>query len=284
MHWLRSVVTLLPLSMTIAFRHTSGYTRAHRRGVRFTHNVVEDHSINFNLGTERVLYADNDIVVVDKPANTQSVSGFLYPDNLAARVSSSFGLPRHDVTVVHRLDYATSGVIVFARNEWALKRMHAQFRCDDVIEKTYCAIVEGIPAVDCGEIDAPLGKNPLRGTPYIGIDYSGAGKPSRTLWTRLESRDGLSLLLLRPLTGRFVHHFVFNCFQYFNINDLIQNSSITSTHVIHWTYHFGRCVVWKQNRTMQESAPTAFARAQVDLLTSPHQREDNNHISIPFFS
>jgi tRNA pseudouridine32 synthase/23S rRNA pseudouridine746 synthase len=104
--------------------------------------------------------------------------------------------------IVHRLDYATSGVIVFARNHDALKDLHKQFRLKNKIYKRYSAVVDGCINYPEGEIDLPLGKDPIRGPPLCRVDPEN-GKESHTLWKLHERGNGLSHVHLRPLTGRY---------------------------------------------------------------------------------
>jgi tRNA pseudouridine32 synthase/23S rRNA pseudouridine746 synthase len=104
--------------------------------------------------------------------------------------------------IVHRLDYATSGVVVFARNHNALKELHTQFRRKHNIYKRYSAVVQGKISLSTeGEIDLPLGKDPIRGPPLCRVDTE-FGKGSKTLWTLQERGRESSYVHLRPITGR----------------------------------------------------------------------------------
>ena len=96
-----------------------------------------------NSLSEILLYADNEILVYDKPAGLSSVPGLYDTDSLANRASKSFKIAAVDKMVVHRLDFATSGIMVLARNEYSLKVLHKQFRLKNVVNKRYCAIVSG---------------------------------------------------------------------------------------------------------------------------------------------
>ena len=102
--------------------------------------------------------------------------------------------------IVHRLDHATSGIIVFARNLDALKNLHTQFR-QKKVRKHYVAIVDGVPPSFEGEIHLPIQRDmESRPRVRIGID----GRESLTSFTVQEiSPDrSSSLLSLRPHTGR----------------------------------------------------------------------------------
>lgn len=143
-----------------------------------------------------VVWADRDLVVIDKPAGLLSVPGRgdHLADCAAARVSAQFG----PVYPAHRLDMDTSGLLVFARRRKAEAALFAQFR-DRQVEKSYAARVQGHPVADEGTIDAALSTVP--GAPRSCLDP--AGKAAVTTW-RLLSRDadGSALLALFPRTGR----------------------------------------------------------------------------------
>ena len=71
--------------------------------------------------------------------------------------------------IAHRLDYATSGVVIFARNPDALKSLHNQFRTGGQIYKEYAAIVQGRVSSWEGEIELPLGRDLERGPPFCTV-------------------------------------------------------------------------------------------------------------------
>jgi tRNA pseudouridine32 synthase/23S rRNA pseudouridine746 synthase len=172
---------------------------------------------------ERLLYADDDLLVYDKPPNVLSVPGLRDKTSLVESVAQRFKMDRVDQMVVHRLDYATSGVIVFARHVAALKALHTQFRRKEV-HKLYKAVVcvgagaagARLPAL-AGEVTLPILRDAARGRPFMCVrDPDGIGKPSLTVWradsvssvgnsgSGSDSDNGLSLALLsmQPRTGR----------------------------------------------------------------------------------
>jgi tRNA pseudouridine32 synthase/23S rRNA pseudouridine746 synthase len=118
-------------------------------------------------------------------------------DCLIARVQ----VAHPDARVVHRLDMATSGLIVFARGAQAQRRLNAAFAAREV-EKTYVAIVDGLIADDEGAIDLPLIADwPRR--PLQKVDLE-SGKPALTRF-RVLGRDAdaqRTRVELRPHTGR----------------------------------------------------------------------------------
>lgn len=148
------------------------------------------------------IYEDDDILVYYKPSNLLSVPGTLDKYNLATEVSVLYNIQRVDHMIAHRLDYATSGLIIFARNEDALKSLNQQFRTKDQVYKRYSAIVHGILPAFEGEISLPLGRDPVRGGPYVHVDNSETGKASRTEWQLIKQGKYQSYIHLRPLTGR----------------------------------------------------------------------------------
>lgn len=148
-------------------------------------------------GPIEVLFCDADLCVVNKPAGLLSVPGRdpAHHDSLASRLQAD--MP--EITVVHRLDMDTSGVMVFARSAQAHRHLSKQFETKR-IEKLYLCLVEGVVEDDEGEIDLPL-RCDWPNRPLQMVDHE-QGKKAVTHWrvhTRLEDR---TLLELRPLTGR----------------------------------------------------------------------------------
>ena len=94
---------------------------------------------------------------------------------------------------VNRIDKDTSGLVLAARNSYAAPLL-AQG-----VEKLYYAIVEGELPLGPGVIDAPIGR---QGDSIIGRCVTPEGKPSRTEYTILKAKNGLSLAACVPVTGR----------------------------------------------------------------------------------
>ncbi|MBI3156333.1 MAG: RluA family pseudouridine synthase [Burkholderiales bacterium] len=143
------------------------------------------------------LHLDAELIAVDKPAGLLAVPGRTEPDCLAARVQAAWP----DALVVHRLDMATSGLMLFARGAVAQRRLGDAFAARRV-HKRYVAIACGVLDGDAGTIDLPLAADwPRR--PLQRVDH-GRGRPSLTRWRVLarDARAGTTRLLLEPLTGR----------------------------------------------------------------------------------
>ena len=153
-----------------------------------------------------ILYEDNDLLVVNKPAgqvvhygNSVEQGTTLVEAVLAhCPLSTAAGALRPGV--VHRLDQATSGVMLFAKTDVAyreLTRMFAERR----IHKTYYAFVHGIPKLHSGMIDAPIGRSTHDRT---AMCVTTRGRPAVTHWECLEAfpNANQALLICRPITGR----------------------------------------------------------------------------------
>lgn len=142
----------------------------------------------------RVLHADDRLVVIDKPAGLLSVPGRTEPDCASARVQALYP----DALIVHRLDQATSGLLLFARGVAAQRELSADF-AERRVGKVYVAVVAGHLEGE-GLIALPLAADwPNR--PRQQVDHD-RGKPSQTRWRLLAHEGGHSRVALEPLTGR----------------------------------------------------------------------------------
>jgi tRNA pseudouridine32 synthase / 23S rRNA pseudouridine746 synthase len=144
-----------------------------------------------------VVHADAHWLIVDKPAGLPSVPGrpVELHDCAASRVQALYA----DALVVHRLDMATSGLLVFARGADHQRTLHRAF-AQRLVDKRYVAVVHGEVADAQGSIDLPLIVDwPNR--PRQIVDAT-RGKPSLTHWRVLARADGRTVLELRPVTGR----------------------------------------------------------------------------------
>lgn len=145
----------------------------------------------------RLTWADNALVVVVKPAGLLSVPG-RGPDKqdcLWHRVQRDFPTAR----IVHRLDCATSGLMVLALNAASHRELSRQFQMRET-RKRYQALVAGRPEQTSGVMEWPLRcdweRRPLQIVDPVG------GKSARTEWALLESSNDQSRIALHPVTGR----------------------------------------------------------------------------------
>ncbi|WP_068402717.1 RluA family pseudouridine synthase [Kribbia dieselivorans] len=151
-----------------------------------------------------IVFDDDHIVVVDKPAGVAAHpsvgwSGPTVVGGLAAagyRISTSGASERQGI--VSRLDVGTSGLMVVCKSELAYTVLKNAFRHREV-DKTYHALVQGLPDPLVGTIEAPIGRHP-------GHDYRFAvmesGKPSTTHYALVEAYRSASLLEIHLETGR----------------------------------------------------------------------------------
>ncbi len=158
-----------------------------------------------------VVYEDDDLIVIDKPAGLVVHPAAGNPDGtlvnaLIAHCGASLrgigGVERPGI--VHRLDKDTSGLLVAAKNERAMRSLARQF-ANHTIERAYHAIVWGAPRAGFGLIEGDIGRNPFD-RKRMGILRSG-GKPARTRYRVLETfgpktRPLASLVECRLETGR----------------------------------------------------------------------------------
>jgi tRNA pseudouridine32 synthase/23S rRNA pseudouridine746 synthase len=144
-----------------------------------------------------LLYADDRLVAVDKPAGMLSVPGrgADKADCAARRVQQAFG----DALVVHRLDMGTSGILVFGRGAEAQRWLSRSF-AERAVSKRYLAVVAGSPPADHGRIELPLICDwPRRPRQKVDTEH---GKPSTTLWQVVAREGATARLALTPVTGR----------------------------------------------------------------------------------
>lgn len=143
-----------------------------------------------------ILYDDDDIIVLDKPANLLVIPDRYRHDlpNLSSILTEELG----KIFVVHRLDKETSGVVLFAKTAAAHASLNEQFE-GRLVEKLYAGIVTGEPHDEQGRIDSPLAESDIPGV--MRVDQK-SGKESVTEYRVLERFHGYSLLEMRPRTGR----------------------------------------------------------------------------------
>ena len=150
-------------------------------------------------GAPCVLYIDEALIVLDKPSGLLSVPGRgpANADSLATRVQAEYP----DARIVHRLDMATSGLIVMARGAAMERRLSIAFQQRQV-EKRYVAVVTGKPDAQSGEVNLPLICDwPNR--PRQKVDFE-LGKASLSAYALLahDTASNTSRIDLRPHTGR----------------------------------------------------------------------------------
>lgn len=162
-----------------------------------------------------IIYEDDDVLVIDKPAGVLSHSR----GGLTREASVASFLRKHvdgletgeRAGIVHRLDRVTSGVMICAKNDNTMKFLQKQFQDRKVI-KTYVAVTEKAPKHLVATIDAPIGRD-QNSPKQFHVDPH--GKVSSTKYEASELKNGRYLWRLMPLTGRThqlrVHLKYLNC-------------------------------------------------------------------------
>lgn len=152
----------------------------------------------------RVVYSDDDIVVVDKPAGVAAhpSPGWTGPTvlgGLAAMgqtIATSGAAERQGI--VHRLDVGTTGLMVVAKSEHAYRVLKRAFKSREV-DKQYHAVVQGHLDPLRGTVDAPIDRHPTQDYKWAVVT---GGKPSITHYDTLEAFPGASLVEVQLETGR----------------------------------------------------------------------------------
>lgn len=145
-----------------------------------------------------IVYEDQWLLIINKPAGMLSVPG-------KERQTSIYDLARKAYPeadgpmIVHRLDMATSGLLIIAKDKKTHQHLQAQFK-NRSIRKKYIALLDGIVPEDEGTIELPLCPNPLdRPRQMVDTQY---GKPAITYYQVLERTDKYTRIAFYPHTGR----------------------------------------------------------------------------------
>lgn len=151
-----------------------------------------------------ILYADDDIVAVDKPVGVAAHAsvGWTGPTVIGGLAAAGFRISTSGLHerqgIVHRLDVGTSGVMVVATSERAYTVLKRAFK-QRTIDKRYHALVQGHPDPSSGTIDAPIGRHRSSDWKFT---VAADGKPSVTHYDTIEAFQAASLLDVHLETGR----------------------------------------------------------------------------------
>ncbi len=168
----------------------------------------------------KIIYEDNDLIVLDKPSGITVNKADTTKDELTVQsfVEEKFGLKDNisangdnqeflqRAGIVHRIDKETSGILLVAKNNESFKNLQAQFKQRNV-EKTYFALAHGLVTPDEGEISVPVGRLPWNrkrfGVLAGGKDSVTKYKVRSTYELDLKKqKEFLTFLELKPKTGR----------------------------------------------------------------------------------
>jgi len=145
-----------------------------------------------------IIYEDEILAVINKPAEFLSVPGKIISDSVYQRVKDLYPNATGPL-IVHRLDMSTSGLMLIAKDEETYVKLQGQF-IKRTIKKRYVALLDGVLKEKDGFIDLPL-RVDLDDRPRQLVCYE-HGKSAQTKWERIEIRNNQTLVYFYPITGR----------------------------------------------------------------------------------
>jgi 23S rRNA pseudouridine1911/1915/1917 synthase len=165
-------------------------------------SVVLPKKQDFAGQTLPVLYEDDDVIVINKPAGLLTHAKGVQSDEFSVaefvRPKTTDGADTNRPGIVHRLDRGTSGVMIAAKTPEAKRWLQKQFSTRKV-KKTYVALVNGRPKEPKAVITLPIERNPKKPQTFR---VGGNGKPAETAYETLQEFKSSTLLKLMPHTGR----------------------------------------------------------------------------------
>ncbi|MAW64811.1 MAG: RNA pseudouridine synthase [Flavobacteriales bacterium] len=150
------------------------------------------------LGEIQIVFQDEYVLIINKPSGLLSVPGKELVDSVLVRLTEKYKeefMPR----LLHRLDMATSGVMIFAKTKRAHKHLQKQF-LNRIVKKTYVALLNGEITNIEGEINLPL-RVDFENRPYQMVCYK-YGKHAETKYKVIEVKNGKTRVYFYPITGR----------------------------------------------------------------------------------
>lgn len=163
-------------------------------------NIPE--AIDYSSHELPIIFENDDVIVINKPAGVLTHSKgavneeFTVADFVRGRMSEVDATNRPGI--VHRLDRATSGIIIAAKHSAAKHHLQKQFQ-DRKAKKDYIAITRGVPKHLTAVIDIPIERNPKEPSQFrVGTN----GKSAQTKYEVIGHNDHFAVLALKPTTGR----------------------------------------------------------------------------------
>jgi len=160
---------------------------------------IEENPFLKNLAADKkleIVYEDDCLIVVNKPFDLLSVEGINVKDSAYTRLKNMLQI---EPLIVHRLDMATSGLLVVAKTKEAHKLIQKQF-LKHIVKKRYTALLNGIVENDKGRINLPL-RGDLNDRPRQLVCFE-FGKKAITEYEVIERKNNITKIHFYPLTGR----------------------------------------------------------------------------------
>ena len=145
-----------------------------------------------------IIYEDDVLIVVNKPAEFLSVPGKEIKDSVYSRIKEKYPNATGPL-IVHRLDMSTSGILVLTKTKETNKILQSQF-INRTIQKRYVALLDGVLNKKSGKITLPL-RVDLDDRPKQLVDYK-YGKSTETNWEVIKKENGKTRVYFYPITGR----------------------------------------------------------------------------------
>lgn len=162
---------------------------------------MDTNSLLTNLSSEKnleIIFEDDDLIVVNKPAEFLSVPGKTIKDSVYTRIKNQYPNASGPL-IVHRLDMSTSGILVLTKTKEANKTVQSQF-INRTVKKRYIALLDGMLTKESGKIKLPL-RVDLDDRPKQLVDFI-HGKNAETKWTKISIENGKTRVYFYPITGR----------------------------------------------------------------------------------
>lgn len=215
----------------------------------------------------KIIYIDDDTMVIDKPTGILTHAKGSLPDELTVadflRKYTNVGLDGDRPGIVHRLDRDTSGILIAARTARSYDMLTKQFS-NRTAHKTYIAVIDGIPKHPAMIIDLPIGRNPSRPSRFR-VDPK--GKPSQTELKLLATDGHKSLVELKPRTGRThqlrVHLAYINCPI---VGDRLYNSESNAARLFLHAKTLEITIPPDNHKTFTSPLPSIFAAEFPELI------------------
>ena len=201
-----------------------------------------------------IIFEDDDLLVIHKPAEFLSVPGIHIQDSVYTRIKQQYPKISGPI-IVHRLDMSTSGLMVLAKNKKAHKNLQSQF-INRTVTKKYVALLDGNIDDNSGEIKLPL-RVDLDDRPRQLVCFE-HGKSAETKWEVVERKNNTTRIHLFPITGR-THQLRVHASHYLGLNTSIIGDDL-----------YGK----KENRLHLHAAFLEFTHPSVKEKISFHKKAE----------